>query len=150
MVHGGRVVHRLRGMVHRGSVVDRLRGMVGGSGVVRGLVDGSGVVGGSLGVAVVGDLCVVAAVVVSVVLDVLCATVGQHDTVLSLDVVAIAVLLLGELGAVVRVVDGVVEGVGTRVVVVVSVAVLGRCSGRGGEGGNHQELKEGEQIVVIW
>ena len=114
LIEGGGLV---RGLVS--GLVGRLVGglVVGGCRLVGGLVVGRrGLVGRGmvllvLGGALVRDLSVVAAVVVGVVLDVLGAAVGQHDAVLTLNVAAVARLLLGELGAVVRVVHGVVVGV---------------------------------------
>ena len=89
------------------SVDDRLiSGLVGG-----GRVSGSGVglLIVSLGVTVVGDISDVSRVAVDVIVDVLLATVGEDDPVVSLGVVTIATFVLAHVDVGVVVVDGPVE-----------------------------------------
>ena len=63
----------------------------------------------SLGVTVIGDISDVTGVTVDVVVDVLLATVGEDDPVVSLGVVTIASLVLAHVDVGVVVVDGPVE-----------------------------------------
>ena len=89
------------------SYFDRLiSGLVGGGGVSRG---GVGLLVVSLGVTVVGDISDVTGVTVDVIVDVLLATVGKDDPVVSLGVVTIATLVLAHVDVGVIVIDGPVE-----------------------------------------
>ena len=84
------------------SYFDRLiSGLVGGGGV--------GLLVVSLGVTVVGDVSDVTGVTVDVIVDVLLATVGKDDPVVSLGVVTIATLVLAHVDVGVVVIDGPVE-----------------------------------------
>ena len=94
------------------SFADRLiSGLVGGGGVSGGRVSGSGVglVVVSLGVTVIGDISDVSRVAIDFVVNVLLATVGEDDPVVSLGVVTIASLVLAHVDVGVVVVDGPVE-----------------------------------------
>ena len=89
------------------SYFDRLiSGLVGGGGVSRG---GVGLLVVSLGVTVVGDISDVTGVSVDVIVDVLLATVGKDDPVVSLGVVTIATLVLAHVDVGVVIIDGPVE-----------------------------------------
>ena len=84
--------------------------------LISGLVGGGRVGGGrvgllvvSLGVTVVGDISDVTGVTVDVIVDVLLATVGKDDPVVSLGVVTIATLVLAHVDVGVIVIDGPVE-----------------------------------------
>ena len=74
-------------------------------------VGGSGV---SLGVTVVGDISDVTGIAIDVVIDVLAATVGEDDVVVSLGVFTIAGLVLAHIDVGIVVLDGVVERVVSR------------------------------------
>ena len=83
-------------------LIDRLiSGLVGG-----GRVGGGGV---SLGVTVIGDIGNVTRVAIDFVVNVLLATVGENDPVVSLGVVTIATFVLAHVDVSVVVVDGPVE-----------------------------------------
>ena len=71
-------------------------GLVGRGGVGGSRIGGSGVglVVVSLGVTVIGDISDVTGVTVDVIVDVLLATIGEDDPVVSLGVVTIASLVL--------------------------------------------------------
>ena len=89
------------------SYFDRLiSGLVGGGGVGGGRV---GLLVVSLGVTVVGDISDVTGVSVDVIVDVLLATVGKDDPVVSLGVVTIATLVLAHVDVGVVIIDGPVE-----------------------------------------
>ena len=84
--------------------------------LISGLVGGGRVSGGgvgllvvSLGVTVVGDISDVTGVTVDVIVDVLLATVGKDDPVVSLGVVTIATLVLAHVDVGVIVIDGPIE-----------------------------------------
>ena len=82
-------------------IIKLIVGLVGGGGV--------GLVVVSLGVTVVGDISDVTGVTVDVIVDVLLATVGKDDPVVSLGVVTIATLVLAHIDVGVIVIDGPVE-----------------------------------------
>ena len=84
---------------------------VGGGGVSRSRVGGGrvGLLVVSLGVTVVGDISDVTGVTVDVIVDVLLATVGKDDPVVSLGVVTIATLVLAHVDVGVVIIDGPVE-----------------------------------------
>ena len=146
-------------IVGRGRLIGRSgvvrSGFVGGGRVVRGRLVGRGrVVLGVGGLSVVGDLGVVSTVVVSRVLDVLGTAVGQNHRVIALHVVTVALLVAGEVGAGVVVVDGVVEGERPGLLLVLDVRgvgsrLVGRSrvvrsrrigGGHGQNGGNDEHL----------
>ena len=94
------------------SYFDRLiSGLVGGGGVSRSRVSGGrvGLLVVGLGVTVVGDISDVTGVTVDVIVDVLLATVGKDDPVVSLGVVTIATLVLAHVNVGVVIIDGPVE-----------------------------------------
>ena len=84
-------------------LIDRLivSGFVGGGGVCRG--------GVGLGVTVIGDISNVSRVAIDFVVNVLLATVGEDDPVVSLGVVTIATFVLAHVDVGVVIVDGPVE-----------------------------------------
>ena len=88
-----------------------MSGFVGGGGVSGSRVGGGrvGLVVVSLGVTVIGDVSNVTGVTVDVIVNVLLATVGENDPVVSLGVVTIASLILSHVDVSVIVVDGPVE-----------------------------------------
>ena len=133
VVGGGGVVDN-RGDVGSGGVVD-YGGMVGLGSVVGlgGVVHGLGMVGGTL----VLDIGHKPVVVISVVVDVLGATVGQEDGVGSLHVAGTVGGLAGvEVGSRVIVMDSVFVGVGLRLLLVDWLGMVGGgmvgCRGVGG------------------
>ena len=81
-------------------------GFVGGSRVSGGRV---GLVVVSLGVTVVGDISDVTGITVNFVVNVLLATVGKDDPIVSLGVVTIASLVLAHVDVSVVVVNGPIE-----------------------------------------
>ena len=83
-----------------------MSGFVGGSRVCG---SGVGLVVVGLGVTVVSDISHISRVAVDVVVDVLLATVGKDDPVVSLGVVTVASLILAHVDVGVVIVDGPVE-----------------------------------------